>query len=82
VSAGAVVFWAILAIVVATPAYAVACALWPFQRCPRCEGSGRRVSPSGKNYGRCRKCKGRGERLRLGRRVMNKIGVAKDKLVG
>lgn len=76
------VFWAALALVVAAPAYAVACVLWPFTACSRCGGSGRRRSPSGKNYGRCRKCKGKGERIRLGRRVMNRLGVAKDKLIG
>jgi hypothetical protein len=81
-SGGEVAFWAVAALVVATPVYAVACALWPFTACDRCDGSGRRRSPSGRNYGRCRKCKGRGEQLRLGRRVMNRLGVAKDKLIG
>lgn len=81
-SVGTVVFWAFLAIVVASPIYAVVCKLWPSQECPRCGGSGKRRSPTRKNFGRCRKCKGHGERLRLGRRVMNRLGVAKDKLVG
>jgi hypothetical protein len=74
--------WALLAVVIVTPLYYVACMLWPFTHCRRCRGSGRRRSPFGKNYGRCRRCKGRGERLRLGRKVINKIGIAKNKMVG
>jgi hypothetical protein len=76
------VFWAALAAVVVLPAYGVVCSLWPFTACRKCGGSGRRRSPTGKNYGRCRRCKGGGERLRMGRKVMNRLGVAKDKLTG
>lgn len=60
----------------------VASMFWPFTSCGKCDGSGRRSSPSGRNYGRCRRCKGAGERLRFGRRVINRLGVAKDKLIG
>lgn len=74
--------WAVLAAVVTGIGYWVACMLWPFTACRKCRGSGRRSSPSGRNFGRCRRCKGRGERLRLGRRVVNRLGVTKDKLVG
>lgn len=81
-SGAALVFWVVLAVVVATPVYGVVCSLWPFTSCRKCKGSGRRRSPSGKNYGRCRRCKGGGERLRLGRRVMNRLGLAKNKLIG
>jgi hypothetical protein len=76
------VFWAVLAVLVWGAGYWVASMLWPFTACRKCKGSGKRRSPSGKNHGRCRRCKGKGERLRLGRRVINKIGVTKDKLVG
>lgn len=74
--------WALVAVVVVTPIYYVACMLWPFTACRRCKGSGRRRSPSGRNFGRCRRCKGRGERLRFGRWVINRLNITKDKLVG
>lgn len=76
------IFWAVLAVIPLAAGYWVASILWPFTGCRRCKGSGKRRSPSGRNYGRCRRCKGKGERLRLGRKVINKLGVAKDKLVG
>jgi hypothetical protein len=78
----AMVFWAVLAVLVTGFSYWVASMLWPFTACRKCKGSGSRRSPSGKNYGRCRRCKGKGERLRFGRKVINKIGITKDKLVG
>jgi hypothetical protein len=74
--------WAVAAGVVALVCHLVACAVWPFATCPRCGGNGKRRSPSGKNHGRCRRCKGHGERVRFGRRVWTKLGVAKKKLVG
>lgn len=55
--------------------YAVACWLWPFTRCSWCEGTGKRTSPSGKNWGPCRHCKGKGARIRTGRKIFNWLKV-------
>jgi DnaJ-class molecular chaperone len=62
--------WLILALAGLAGAlyHAIACALFPYQACPRCGGSGRRRSPSGKHFGDCRRCKGTGRKLRSGRR--------------
>jgi hypothetical protein len=54
--------------------YALACLVWPFTACPRCDGSGRRRSPSGRAWRDCRRCKGSGARLRAGRRIVNWLG--------
>lgn len=57
-----------LALVAVAAGYAVVCRVWPFENCPRCKGSGKRRSPSGRAFGLCRRCKGAGSRIRLGRR--------------
>lgn len=62
-------FWWIVLSLVWLAGYALACWLWPFRRCPRCKGTGKRFSPSGKAFGNCWRCKGSGRRIRLGRRV-------------
>lgn len=49
--------------------YVAACAVWPFAACPRCKGTGKRRSPSGKAFRTCPTCKGASRRLRTGRRV-------------
>lgn len=49
--------------------YIGACALWPFAACRRCEGTGKRRSPSGKAWRPCRRCRGTGRRVRVGRRA-------------
>jgi hypothetical protein len=53
--------------------YLAACAIWPFTACSRCDGNGKRRSPSGKAWRPCRRCGGTGARLRLGRRVYNHL---------
>jgi len=53
--------------------YVFRCWWWPFGPCPRCEGAGKHLSPSGRYWRDCRRCKGRGRRLRLGRRVWNRL---------
>lgn len=53
--------------------YAFACYFWPFARCPRCEGRGGHLSPSGKYSRTCRKCKGIGRRERTGLRIFKFI---------
>lgn len=59
--------------------HAVACALWPFRTCPRCNGTGKRVSPSGKRFGLCRRCGGSARRLRFGRVVWNYFRRSRDR---
>lgn len=54
-------------------AYVVACAIWPYTKCGKCEGKGRHRSPSGKHWRKCRRCKGSGDRLRFGRHVWNRL---------
>lgn len=49
--------------------YVLACAVWPYASCPRCHGSGKRRSPSGKAWRPCRRCGGTGRRVRIGRRL-------------
>ena len=51
--------------------YLLACRIWPFTGCPRCDALGRIHSPGGKSWRECRKCKGTGRRLRIGRRLWN-----------
>lgn len=58
--------------------YAGVCWHWPFTGCKRCAGTGRRASPSGKNWRRCRPCKGSGTRIRRGRWVLDKLRNAKE----
>jgi hypothetical protein len=54
--------------------YILACWVWPYASCGRCQGSGQRRSPSGKAFGDCRRCGGSGRRLRIGRRLWNNSG--------
>jgi hypothetical protein len=51
--------------------YGIACWIWPFANCPRCHGTGKRRSPSGRAFRLCRRCDATGRRLRLGRRLWN-----------
>lgn len=64
---------------IAAAGYAVACWIWPFANCPRCHGSGKHRSPSGRAFRRCRRCKGTGARLRTGRRVANYFQGKRDR---
>jgi hypothetical protein len=58
-------------VIVVTFGYVLACAFWPFAACRRCEGAGKRRSPSGRAWRYCRHCHGTGARLRTGRRAWN-----------
>lgn len=49
--------------------YVGACAVWPFAGCRRCDGTGKRRSPSGRAWRDCRRCTGTGRRVRTGRRI-------------
>ncbi len=51
--------------------YLIACWLFPFAACCRCEGSGKKRSSSGRAWRKCWRCKGSGARLRFGRKVGN-----------
>jgi hypothetical protein len=69
----AVASLACLALPFLTLGYLLACAAWPFTACPRCHGTGRLASPSGRAWRRCRRCQGHGARIRLGRHLWNRI---------
>ncbi|SCL20466.1 hypothetical protein [Micromonospora inyonensis] len=57
--------------------YAVSCAVWPFARCWVCDGKAHHTPKGNTRISRpCRWCKATGRRLRLGRRVWNRIRVA------
>lgn len=58
--------------------YVVACWLWPFAKCSRCDGTGKRKSPSGKNWGPCRRCKGKAARIRTGRKIFNRLKITSE----
>jgi hypothetical protein len=59
----------IVAALVWTVGYLIACAVFPFSACRVCGGSGKRRSGNGKNFRRCRRCRGDGARVRVGRRL-------------
>lgn len=61
--------------------YLGACAVWPFTACRRCDGSGKRRSPSGRAWRECRRCTGSGRRVRVGRRIYEtaKYGTTRDR---
>lgn len=56
-----------------TLGYLFACWVWPFKACRRCDGTGKRRSPSGRAFRLCRRCEGTGRRLRAGRWVYNQL---------
>jgi hypothetical protein len=62
-----------LALIAVTLGYALACWVWPFKNCPRCHGSGKKRSPSGRAFRLCRRCQGTGRRLRAGRWIYNRL---------
>ncbi|MFG1621182.1 hypothetical protein [Kribbella sp. NPDC049227] len=61
----------VLAALILTGLYLLACAIWPFANCPRCNGGGKSRSPSGKKFRNCPRCKGTGRRKRIGRRLLD-----------
>lgn len=50
-------------------AYVALAAFWPYVRCPRCKGTGKRRAPLGGGWRDCPRCDGRGRAVRLGRRL-------------
>lgn len=67
-----------LAAAVWAVSYVFACWMWPFANCRKCEGKGRRRSPTGRAFRRCPKCKGTGRRLRTGRWIFNKLSLLRE----
>lgn len=59
----------ILAVIIITVCYFVACAVWPFTACRHCGGGGQSRSPTRRAYRYCRHCEGTGTQLRTGRRL-------------
>lgn len=64
---------AVLVLVVVAVGYLLTCWIWPFGRCPRCKGLGKRKAPLGRVYRICLPCEGTGYRVRIGRRVINHL---------
>lgn len=62
----------VLGLAGATCWYAVACLIWPYASCGRCEGGGKLRSPSGRTWRACPRCAGTGRRLRIGRHMINR----------
>ncbi|WP_342751574.1 hypothetical protein [Paractinoplanes atraurantiacus] len=68
-----------LALAAVTLCYAAACWIWPFKACRKCDGTGKRRSPSGRAFRLCRRCDGTGRRLRAGRWIYNHLsGIRRD----
>lgn len=63
----------VLLLLVVTFGYILACAIWPYQPCPRCHGTGKLRAPFGRALRICGRCRGTGLRLRLGRRIWNHL---------
>lgn len=63
---------ALLGVALVVLSYLLACAVWPYRLCRRCHGTSRLVTRRGRaRY--CPRCRGTGLRLRLGRRVYNRV---------
>lgn len=60
-----------LVLVVVAAGYLLICWAWPFGRCRRCKGLGKRKAPLMRAYRHCPRCDGTGYRLRAGRHVVN-----------
>ena len=67
----------LFALATVTLGYSLACWVWPFKACGRCEGSGKRRSPSGRAFRLCRRCEGTGRRLRAGRWIYNRLAATR-----
>lgn len=60
--------------------YVLACWIWPFAACRRCDGAGRFRSPTGRAWRNCKRCKGSGKRVRFGVRVAEWLRGAKKSI--
>lgn len=55
---------AVLLIVIVIALYLIACRVWPYTTCGRCDG-GKHLSPTGKAWRHCPRCGGTGRRRRV-----------------
>lgn len=62
----------VIAAVLAAVGYRVSLWLWPYTRCSRCEGTGRKGGSNAKRWGPCKKCGGSGRQERLGVRLFSR----------
>jgi hypothetical protein len=72
--------WSVLAAFTVLAVYVAQCVFWPFGRCWMCKGSGRWYkNEKRKNFRDCWWCKGAGRRLRIVRRIYNRMHTVKKK---
>lgn len=71
-------FYAVVVTVVLAGLYVLECWWWPYGKCGKCEGTGKRWSPDGKHFRDCPRCDGRGRRIRIGRRIWNFLRIKTD----
>lgn len=62
--------------------YVIACWIWPFAACRRCKGAGKFRSPSGRAWRNCKRCKGSGRRVRFGVRMVEWARGARKSIIG
>lgn len=62
--------WIVLGLAAAVT-YALSCWWFPYGKCQKCSGTGKKYASDGKHFRDCRRCKGAARRLRVGRRVWN-----------
>lgn len=48
---------------------------WPYMRCKRCSGTGKRRAPFSRAWRTCPRCGGNARRIRLGRQALARLGV-------
>jgi hypothetical protein len=58
---------------IALGCYAFACWRWPYGACRKCKGRGRFPSPTTRYWRPCPRCGGTSRRVRVGRRVLEKL---------
>lgn len=51
--------------------YCSSCLFWPYGKCLRCDGGGKKKAMWGGGFRMCGRCSGGGRRLRIGRRIFN-----------
>lgn len=65
--------WAVLIVLLVPVVYVVECAWWPFGYCLCCKGAGKHHKTNSRVFKDCWWCGGSGRRLRVGRRVWNRL---------
>ncbi len=53
--------------------YLLTCRIWPYGNCRRCHGTGKSYALIGPGFRHCPRCKATGYRLRIGRRLLNRL---------